>query len=96
MDVNQSICLLDLAKKYVWWKTAEVEVNQLPHLMAQVFTFGTWNDAYAMYIHLGDQHCKELLKEAPPGIFNKKSWNFWHLLLKEQQIPALPARKLPY
>jgi len=95
MPSAQEDLLLSLAKKYVWWKAADKEVEDLPHLVAQVFTFGTWNDAFRMYSYLGEPICKDVIAQVPPGIFNQRSWEFWHNYLGIEPTPPLPKRNLP-
>lgn len=35
---------------------------------------------------------RQVLKEVPPGYFNTRSRDFWHLKLKLESIPPLPKR----
>jgi hypothetical protein len=53
----------------------------------------TWEDAMLALDIFGDSEFIKSLENAPPGILNKKSWNFWHLWF-ELEAPALPVRKL--
>lgn len=45
--------------------------------------------------NLGDEDLREALDRAPPGIFDPRSWSYWHLVLDRWPPPPLPERKLP-
>jgi len=37
-----------------------------------------------------------LLDQAPPGVFDGRSWAYWHLTLKgRRRPPPLPERRFP-
>jgi hypothetical protein len=42
-----------------------------------------------------DDDLKEALRQAHPGIFDVRSWAYWHLMLDEQPVPPLPTRQFP-
>ncbi len=44
---------------------------------------------------LSDDDLREAVAEAPPGIFDARSWAYWNLTLGHWPTPALPERTLP-
>jgi len=59
-----------------------------------VMTFGDWEDVQTTMRVLGPQAFLDTLDSPPAGIFDAKSWNYWHLYFKRAPIPPLPTRKL--
>src|SRR5690554_5819138 len=44
---------------------------------------------------VGDNAMREALDNAPPGIFDGRSWAYWHLILHgREDAPPLPVRSL--
>ena len=56
-------------------------------------TFGDWNDTSLTLKLLGDDLFQQVLAHPPPGVFDIKSWIYWH---HRYQLapPPLPTRKL--
>jgi hypothetical protein len=43
---------------------------------------------------LGRDAFRKVLENPPPGVFDKRSWNYWHLVFGLTSVPPLPERKL--
>ena len=81
-----------LASKYVWWQEPRLTLAD-PHLLiAQVMTLGTLDDVRWLIEQVPSDELRQVLREPPIGIFNERSWRFWHLRLDCRPIPPLPAR----
>jgi hypothetical protein len=85
--------LAELARKYVWWIEREPSTTLL---VCQLMQLGTYEDVRSARHRLGDAVFRQALKDAPPGILDARSWNFWHLLFGVQPVPPLPTRPLPW
>lgn len=98
LDGAQRELLRRLAAKYNWWKPPE-EALRLPQcVMAQVMNIGDYDDAQAMAQALGDDVLREVLRGAEVGVFDARSWTYWHYrlhLAAPGQVPPLPMRRLP-
>ena len=46
-------------------------------------------------VSVSDDDLREALAQAPPGVFDARSWSYWHLMLDPSPAPPLPQRKLP-
>ena len=84
-----------MASKYVWWQEAQQTLEDPCLLAAQIMTLGTLEDVQWLLGRMSRDALRHVLREPPIGIFNARSWRFWHLQLRVSPIPPLPARPLP-
>ena len=82
-----------LLAKYVWWESHEW-ASQHPYVfLANLMNLGAWEDWCIARKTFGDHALKDVLKNAPPGYFTYRSWDYWHIKLGFSKIPPLPKRK---
>jgi len=86
--------LLPVAAKVFWWGTPEDALQDVYRFAAQVMTFGDWDDVQTTRRFLGESVLRSTLENAPPGVFDSKSWNYWHVFFHIAPIPPLPQRRL--
>jgi hypothetical protein len=86
--------LLPVAKKVFWWGTPEEALRNVHRFVAQVMTFGDWGDVQTTLRLLGEEVFEKVLETPPTGVFDEKSWNYWHLFFKRTSVPPLPKRIL--
>jgi hypothetical protein len=84
-----------IARKVLWWEPDDVAAKNPKRLACQVMAIGTWDDVLATRRILGDDLLRDALRDAPPGVFDARSWNYWHLVFGITPIPPLPARSIP-
>jgi hypothetical protein len=87
--------LLALAQKYVWWGDPAHALDHRSTLLCRLMQYGTFEDVRLARKLVGDDAFKRALDEAPPGILDPKSWNYWHLFYKKVPVPPLPVREFP-
>jgi hypothetical protein len=92
--VNETPSLKRIAQKLLWWQPAEIALADPLRLACQVMALGTWDDALQARAALGDDLFQQALCHAPPGVFDVRSWNYWHLVFGIKPVPPLPTRKL--
>jgi len=85
--------LLPVAQNVFWWGQAEQWLDDASRFVAQVMTYGDWNQTSLTLELLGDELFREVLRDPPPGVFDTKSWTFWHCHYG-LDVPPLPTRKL--
>ena len=85
--------LLPVAKRVFWWGDPEEWLDDVRRFAAQVMTYGDWDDVVLTLKLLGNSAFQGVLDNPPPGVFDIKSWTFWHLYFR-RPVPPLPARKL--
>ena len=84
--------LLAVARRVVWFKApADTLANPL-HFLAHVMTYGTAEDLAAIRGTVDEDALGEVLDRAPPGIFDARSWAYWHLRCGRRHAPPLPVR----
>ena len=84
-----------LARKYVWWQPPRQTLGEPALLIAQIMTLGVLEDVQWLLGRVSRDALRGVLRDPPVGIFNARSWRFWHLQLGVAPIPPLPARPLP-
>lgn len=82
-----------VARRVFWWGNPNEWLDDTTRFVAQVMTFGDWNDTALVAKLLGDSIFLKVLTDPPPGVFDAKSWNYWHLRF-HLDVPPLPRRKL--
>lgn len=87
--------LLALAERIIWFKSPEAALNDQLRFLAYLMTYGTWDDITVARRHFTEADFDEALTKAPPGIFDPRSWAYWHLLAGRYPPPPLPRRVIP-
>jgi hypothetical protein len=85
--------LLPVARRVFWWGQPEEWLDYAVRFTAQVMTYGDWDDVRTTHRLLGDEAFLEVPANPPPGVFDIKSWTFWHLRY-HKEVPPLPQRVL--
>ena len=84
-----------MARKYVWWQPPEHTLADRQLFLAQMMNLGTAEDIRWLLSRVSTSDLRDVLRDPPIGIFNPRSWNFWHLWLGLTPPPELPARRVP-
>jgi hypothetical protein len=87
--------LLNIARRLVWWLPPEEALEYPTRFLAQVMTLGTWDDVQSAQAAVGKDRLREVLLDAPPGVFDQRSWHYWHHVFGITPVPPLPSRRLP-
>lgn len=85
--------LLKVARRVVWFKEPEEALDEPMHFLAHVMTYGTVEDLKALQGIAGLGEFREVLENAPAGIFDARSWAYWNLKCGRSPYPPLPTRK---
>jgi hypothetical protein len=62
-------------------------------LLAQVMVYGTLENVALVKKYFSKTYFLEVLKEPPVGVFDARSWAYWHLMLEKYPPPPLPTRQ---
>src|ERR1700684_2324507 len=57
--------------------------------LARVMAAGNWEETKAIKGHFGQQALRAVLENPPNKIFDRQSWNHWHLVF-ELPTPEMP------
>lgn len=87
--------LLAVARRMVWFKPPEVTLRDDILFLNHLMTYGTIEDLEVARRFYDDDDFRRALKGALPGVFDARSWSYWHLVLGMGPAPPLPVRQLP-
>ena len=85
------------ARDAVWWMPPEetlAPANEILFLN-QAMQFGGSETLLTIRKHFDDERLRCSLHEARPGIFDRRSWAYWHNVLGMGAPPPLPVRRIP-
>lgn len=82
------------ARRCIWYKTPQAAIEDKLDFVAHVLTYGLHEDVKALRRQMSDCDLRYALNNAPPGIFDHRSWNYWHLVFNLDPPKQLPQRKL--
>ena len=85
--------LLSVAERVVWFKPPRETLADPLHFLAHVMTYGTVEDLRALNGVIGPNEFREALENAPPGVFDARSWAYWNLKYRRSPAPPLPVRR---
>lgn len=83
--------LEEVAARVIWWKTPSEALAYPEHLVAHAMTHGTLQDVLILEEKLGLSVFHHVLNHPPAGVFDQKSWVFWHVRL-DHPLKDLPTR----
>ncbi|MGI6639617.1 MAG: hypothetical protein ACOX4Z_11420 [Desulfobulbus sp.] len=84
--------LLHVARRVVWFKEPEDALAEPVHFLAHVMTYGTIEDLKALQGIAGIEEFREVLENAPAGVFDARSWAYWNLKCGRKPSAQLPGR----
>lgn len=87
--------LQEAITRCIWFEPAERAIQNTAKLTAHILTYGSIGDVKALRAQLSDAELKRALDNAPAGIFDARSWAYWHLCMGQRTPPPMPMRKLP-
>ena len=87
--------LLRVAKRVVWFKPPEETLRDPVFFLNHVMTWGMIEDIRVARAHYDDDDFRNALRQAHPGVFDARSWAYWHVVLGMDPAPPLPERRLP-
>jgi hypothetical protein len=87
--VNEENVLFNLARKLMWWMEPAEALAQPKRFLMQIMVLGTWKDVQFAQKKFGLDAFKAALEAAEPGVFDQRSWSYWHARF------GMPERPLP-
>ena len=84
--------LAKVAKRVIWFEKPDEALADPIRFITYAMTYGTHEDMQVVRQHLSDDDLRETLAKSPPGIFDPRSWAYWHLKLGQYPPPPLPTR----
>jgi hypothetical protein len=87
--------MLKVAPNVIWFESPERALADPVRFLAYLMTYGTAAEVAVVMRYVGLDELREALERAPPGIFDERSWNYWHLMTGRHPPPPMPARIIP-
>jgi hypothetical protein len=93
LPLTPEICAI--AQRVIWFEAPNQALAITPRFLAYGMTYGNHADIEIVRQHRLDDEQREALDQAPPGIFDPRSWAYWNLKLGRYPTPPMPERLLP-
>ena len=84
-----------VASRLFWWKTPAEALADPTRFLAQVMTYGSIEDLSVVERLFPESSFREVLSNPPAGVFDPRSWAYWHVRFGLRVPAELPRRKLP-
>lgn len=84
-----------VASRLFWWKMPNEALADPNRFLAQAMTYGTIEDITIIRKYFPESAFREVLVNPPAGVFDPRSWNYWHVYFNLKPPADLPKRKLP-
>jgi hypothetical protein len=94
-DLPHTDDLLNVARHIIWFEPPGRALGDPVRFLAYLMTYGTADEVAVVMRYLDYDDFKEALERAPPGIFDERSWNYWHLMTGRHPPPPMPTRLIP-
>lgn len=88
MDLEQ------VARRLFWWKPPAEALADPHRFVAQVMVYGTPEDLAVARRHFPESSFRQVLAQPPAGLFDPRSWTYWHVVFGLEAPPELPRRRL--
>ena len=95
MTVKLTEELKKAVQRCVWFEPPEQAIQDIARLAAYILTYGTPEDTDALRNQIDSEALIECLDNAPPGIYDKRSWAYWNLVAGRYDTPPMPERIFP-
>jgi hypothetical protein len=82
--------IAEFERKYLWWEPVGDEPHSAPRIIAQAMNFGTFEDICRLQTTFGKRRLGEVMRQAAPGWFSDRSWEFWRGRLSRALGEVMP------
>jgi hypothetical protein len=86
--------LAGVARRCLWWTEPAQALADLRLFLCHVMVYGLWQDALIIRRRFTSDQLADALVHAPAGLFDVRSWHYWHNVLALPVAP-LPRRRIP-
>ena len=84
-----------VARRVVWFKPPEETLGDTVFFLNYAMTFADAQDIVTVRRYFDDDTLRDALRRALPGVFDARSWAYWHAVLHGTPPPPLPTRQIP-
>ena len=83
-----------VARRLVCHEPPEQTLRWPAMFLAYVMTYGTIQDLVTTEKYFTLEDFRQALENAPPGVFDARSWAYWNTIFKRVPVPPIPKRNL--
>jgi hypothetical protein len=83
-----------VANRITWFESADETLRYPKRFLAYVMTHGLLEDVLTVRKYFSDDDFEAALSDPPPGIFDIRSWHYWHGVYGHFPVPPLPQRRI--
>jgi hypothetical protein len=87
--------MASVARRVAWWQEPERTLARPLEFVARVMASGTLDEVRDVERFFGRAALREAVTSASPGVFDRRAWNYWLLVLGLDRSTSLPARHVP-
>lgn len=84
-----------VAKRVLWFEQPQEALSNSRRFLAYLMTYGTVEEVLTAKKYFSDRDFEAVLEDPPAGIFDARSWTYWHCVYKRATVPPLPHRSIP-
>jgi prophage regulatory protein len=84
-----------VARRVVWWQSTQQTLERPLDFVARVMATGSLDEVRQVERFFGEPTLRKAVVQAPPGVFDRRAWNYWLLLLGLDRTTPLPTRQVP-
>ncbi|MDQ2898483.1 MAG: hypothetical protein M3Y07_01625, partial [Acidobacteriota bacterium] len=70
--------LLQVARRVVWSDAPQTALANPNLFLAHLMTYGTLEEVLTAKKYFSDDDFRAALDNAPPGVFDRRSWHYWN------------------
>ena len=85
--------LATVARRMVWYESPEQALRDPVLFLAHLMTYGTIQDLITAEKYFTREDFRRALENAPPGVFDARSWAYWNTVFGRLPLPPMPKRK---
>lgn len=84
--------LREVARRVVWFKPPDETLRDEVFFLNHAMVWGDVGDTRYIRRRYSDDQLRHALANAHPGVFDARSWHYWHIVLGLGPVPPLPRR----
>lgn len=81
-----------IAERVNWYSDSRRLLANVDLFLCQVMARGTANDIVEVQRHFSEEDFRKAYSRAPPGLFTKRAWAYWGLMLLNDPNRPQPER----
>lgn len=87
--------IAEIARRLAWWQDPKQTLARPLAFVARVMALGSLDEVRDVERFFGRRSLDEALIRASAGVFDRRSWNYWLLVLGRELATPLPVRNAP-